>query len=106
MIWIKGRREELAIKTWSYFNTDKFLDRPIWNPRVKSLLGNGIPLSVNVLNYWAKCRDLEFMKWLHEKKCLLNENTFCNAALHGDLDNMRWLYENGCPFDEIAFYAA
>jgi len=37
------------------------------------------------------------MKWLLEKGCVFDEDTFNCATEHGDLENIDWLIANGCP---------
>lgn len=51
--------------------------------------------------------DLEFLKWLCSKGCILMEFFYDNAAKIGRVDTMDWLQENKCPItvDNVVYYA-
>ncbi len=48
----------------------------------------------------------QYLKYLHENRCVWDENTCAAAAEGGYLECLKYLHENGCVWDEWACAAA
>jgi hypothetical protein len=58
--------------------------------------------------YSTICHDhVDILKWLHSNNCVVGQNEFSTAALHGSFKCIKWMHSVGIPFCENTFnYAA
>ncbi len=73
---------------------------------MKWLREKGCPWDVETFDSAAESGILENMKWLREKGCPWGASTFVWAASNTNLTNMKWLLKNGCPWDAHTFSSA
>ena len=63
-------------------------------------------LNVETVRVWTgrtgkeKVRELECLKYAHEKGCPWDEETCYYAARGGHLEILKYAHEKGCPWDE------
>ena len=63
-------------------------------------------MNVETVRVWTgrtgkeKVRELECLKYAHEKGCPWDEETCYHATRGGHLEILKYAHEKGCPWDE------
>jgi Ankyrin repeats (3 copies) len=61
--------------------------------------GCKLKLTIDTMNYAAKCGYINQMRYLHENGCKWDSDTPMYAAWNGHLDCLKYAHENGCEWD-------
>jgi len=66
---------------------------------LKWVTQKGCPIDEDTFNHAAGSGNLKMSKWIWRKGCPWNETTCWYAARSGNLKMLKWLHRKGCPWN-------